>query len=323
MTSSRTRRGPRVAVVAAAAALLALAAPSSASANTAGRIAFTANLHGSWQLFTMTPTGTGLRQVTHIPGSTDLNMFQKWSPDGQRLAYTSGVSGTADVYTVRADGTDTRRITGGPADDLAPTWAPDGRHLVFARLDDNGARLYRIDVDGTHLRRLTDLDGFAAQYTPDGRHIVFDSNRGGLVSAVWIMNADGSAPRRLTPAGLQGTTWDVSPDGTRILLGNHQNSSLPTSLFDMKLDGTDLRRLTSAGCCYHDANARYSPDGRHIAFTTDRTGASRGLREDEIWTMTADGHDQHPVTSSLTPGGCPDELVVNCVGPADWSRTST
>jgi len=319
MPTSRTLRTALVAAV----AVLTLAAPSPASAAATGRIAFTANLHGSWQLYTMTPAGTGLRQVTHIPGSTDVNLSQNWSPDGQRLVYVSSRTGNPDLYVVNADGTGTRRLTSGPAEDKAPTWAPDGRHLVFARIVDDQARLYRIDVDGTHLTRLTDLDGFAPQYTPDGRHIVFDSGRGGLVSAVWIMNADGSSPRRLTPAGLQGTTWDVSPDGTRILLGNHQNSSLPTSLFDMNLDGSGLRRLTTAGCCYHDANARYSPDGSRIAFTTDRTGASRGLREDEIWTMTADGRDLRPVTSSLTPGGCPDENVVNCVGPADWTRTSS
>lgn len=319
-----TSRTLRTAVVAAATALL-VAAPTHAYAGATGRIAFTANLHGSWQLFTMTPAGTGLRQITHIPGSTDVNLFQNWSPDGRRLVYVSSQAGSPDLYVVNADGTGTRRLTSGPAEDLAPTWAPDGTHLTFARVT-NGqtAALYTIKADGTAPVRLTDpaYDSFAPTYTPDGRRIVFLSSRGGLTAAVWIMASDGSGARRLSPAGLQGTPWDVSPDGTKILVGDNQNSPNPTALYDMNLDGSGLRRLTTAGCCYHDANARYSPDGSRISFTTDRTGASRGLREDEIWIMTADGRDAHPVTSSLTPGGCPDEGVANCVGPADWTRTS-
>lgn len=34
--------------------------------------------------------------------------------------------------------------------------------------------------------------------------------------------------------------------------------------------------------------------------------------------MNADGTHMHPVTSSVTLGGCPDEHVDNCVGPVDW-----
>lgn len=322
MTSFRLRRGLRTTLVAAA-ALLALSVPSGASAAGTGRIAFTADLHGSWQLFTMTPAGTGLRQVTHLQGGRDVNLFQDWSPDGRSLVYASSRTGRSQLYVVAADGTGTRRLTRVAADDLAPTWAPDGRHLTFARVS-NGqtAALYTVRADGSHPVRLTDpaYDSFAPTYTPDGRHIVFLSSRGGLTAAVWIMGADGSGAHRLTPAGLLGTPWDVSPDGRKILVGDNQNSPGPTALYDMNLDGTGLRRLTTAGCCYHDANARYSPDGRQIAFTTDRTGAARGLREDEIWTMTADGRDAHPVTSSLTPGGCLDEGVGNCVGPAAWTR---
>ncbi len=176
-------------------------------------------------------------------------------------------------------------------------------------------------ADGSHQRRLTRPafnTGFAPIYTPDGRHIVYGSSKGGFVAAVWIMNVDGTNQHRLTPARFEGSAWDVSPDGRHILVGNHGNTALPTALFVMNIDGTGLRRLTSAGCCFHDANARYSPDGTKIAFSTDRSFASRGIREDEIWEMNADGTHKHPVTSSVTLGGCPEDLVVNCVGPVAW-----
>ena len=59
-----------------------------------GRIAFTANLNGkSWQLFTMEPNGTDLRQLTHIPGSADVSLAPDWSPDGTQIVFHSSKSG--------------------------------------------------------------------------------------------------------------------------------------------------------------------------------------------------------------------------------------
>lgn len=305
--------------------VLTVAAPTGALATSPGangRIAFTSNLHGTWQIYTMLPNGTRVRQVSHVPGSQENSMFPSRAPGGRRLAFSDAAGGTEDIYTINIDGTGQRRITSGGADELAPAWSPDGKRIAFARFQTDGrGALWTMAPDGSHQRRLTTPafnSGFLPIYTPDGRHIVYESSKGGLVAAVWIMNADGTNQRRLTPAHFEGTPWDVSPDGQHILLGNHQNTALQTALFVMSIDGTRLRRLTSAGCCFHDANARYSPDGTKIAFTTDRSFAGRGIREAEIWEMSAAGNNPHPVTSSLTLGGCPDDLVVNCIGPLDW-----
>jgi Tol biopolymer transport system component len=311
-----------------ASVLLALTAPTAAHATfpgANGRIAFTSNLHGSWQLYTMRPNGTGLRQVTHIPGSPrEYNLYQSWSPSGRKLAFIGGHSGNLDIYTINADGTGIRQVTSNPADDDTVSWSPDGTQFLFARRSDFGTfAIWRMNVDGSHQVRLTSpsYDSAYPMYTPDGRHIAFQSTKGGLISAVWIMNADGANQHRLTPAPLRGVPRDVSPDGKNILVENNAGVSQPVSIYVMRLDGTGLKRLTNAGCCVHDANARYSPNGTTIAFTTNRGFASRGLLQNEIWEMTADGRNQHPVTSSLTLGGCPDEdNVDNCTGPATWGR---
>jgi hypothetical protein len=83
----------------------------------------------------------------------------------------------------------------------------------------------------------------------------------------------------------------------------------------MNIDGSRLHRLTAVGCCLHDGSARYSPDGRTIAFVSDRWYAPREIPENEIWEMNVDGINRHLATSSITRGGCPDELVGNCNGP--------
>jgi len=80
-------------------------------------------------------------------------------------------------------------------------------------------------------------------------------------------------------------TWislDVSPDGKRIafdLLGD---------IFVMPIEGGKARALTE-GFAW-DMQPRYSPDGKSIAFTSDRGGG------DNIWVMGSDGEDPQPVS---------------------------
>ena len=79
-----------------------------------GRIAFTSNLKGTWQIFTMKDDGTSLRQVTHIPDSQDISLFPSWSPDGTSLVFASSMTGDFDLYTINADGTGLTRVTRRP-----------------------------------------------------------------------------------------------------------------------------------------------------------------------------------------------------------------
>lgn len=95
-------------------------------------------------------------------------------------------------------------------------------------------------------------------------------------------------------------TWmsvDVSPDGRRIVF------DLLGDLYDLPIEGGQARRLTSGAAW--DSQPRYSPDGRTIAFTSDRSGI------DNLWLVGADGSDPRAVTSEKetyvrTPAWTPD-----------------
>ena len=84
-------------------------------------------------------------------------------------------------------------------------------------------------------------------------------------------------------------TWislDVSPDGQTIVF------DLLGDLYTLPIGGGTATRLTS-GMAY-DAQPRFSPDGKRIVFTSDRSGG------DNVWTMSLDGKDTVQVTKGNT-----------------------
>src|SRR5580765_772188 len=179
-----------------------------------GKIVFTSDRSGSWQIYTMNLDGSDQFQVTNLAPTDDDGLFASISPDGKQIAFNYNAGDGPDLFVINSDGTRLRQLS----DDQSsfwPRWSPDGKRLVFGTFA--GLRsvvIATMAADGGGKRKLltTDLwDSVGGIYTPDGKQIVFGSQMGGFVSAVWIMHADGSHQRRLTPAVLRGQPWGVSP----------------------------------------------------------------------------------------------------------------
>jgi Tol biopolymer transport system component len=107
-----------------------------------------------------------------------------------------------------------RRLTSGTRD-TAPRWAPDGKRIAFVRaLEKDGkaqpTQIYVLSMNGGEARAITELERGASGpvWSPDGTRIAFtafDVGQGNL--DIWVMNADGTAPMRLT----QEAGPDLSP----------------------------------------------------------------------------------------------------------------
>jgi|tagenome__1003787_1003787.scaffolds.fasta_scaffold20985004_1 Tol biopolymer transport system component len=316
MSTSKNTRGYRTAILATGLALWALTSAAAAGSN--GRIVFTSDRHGSWQIYTMNPDGSDLVQVTNLAPTDDTrSAFPTISPNGRQIAFNYNSGEGPDLYLINVDGTGLRQLTADHAS-LFPRWSPDGSRIAFATASELGTGVIAtILVHGNGERRIltTNLwDSFAPIYTPNGKQIVFQSSRGGFVSAVWIMNVDGSNQRRLTRPGLRGAANAISPDGRRLLLINNLNSppALRNETFVMNLDGTGLTRLGPLSKFHHDLSPSYSPDGNKIAFISDRfstdiTEFTYGTFDVVI--MNADGTDVTDVLPGA--GSCPDDG--NCV----------
>src|SRR5207248_11690060 len=100
-----------------------------------GRIAFTAAVKGTPQVFTISPDGTELTQVTHSTLAAG-EWGIAWSPDGSSLAFE--VTQSHDVmYRAHADGSGRVRLspacTGNCLGDDFPAYAPSGAKFAFER----------------------------------------------------------------------------------------------------------------------------------------------------------------------------------------------
>jgi TolB protein len=190
------------------------------------------------------------------------------------LAFARG----GNVWTIGADGKRARLLVRGA---YAPAWSPDGTRLAFVSHRAGGdEEIYVAKADGTGVTRLTKLPGadLSPAWSSDGRRIAWSHD-----AEIWTMSASGANKRRLVARAKQ---WHehYSPawHGSKIVYSSSRVSAFNTELFQVP-----AKRLTftggSDGTLGDDSMADFSPDGRTIAFTSNRD------QQGEIYVMRAGG----------------------------------
>jgi len=248
---------------------------------TTGKIAFTSNRGGPYEIYVMNPDGSGVRKLV---SGTDPD----WSPDGSKLAFVRG----GDVYVVKADGGGERRVTSG-GQDAHPSWSPDGRRIAFARGGQAQRDIYVVNEDGTGLRRLTNGSfNTDPAWSPKDGAIAFWTTRDGNAEIYKVEFSPATYEikgiRNLTrdPGDDRDPAW--SPDGGEIAFSSDRSGNL--DVFTMRADGSGLRRLTDTPASEHDPFWCLIQLAKRIFFESDRDGNF------EIYSMKPDGSDQRRLT---------------------------
>ena len=254
-------------------------------------------------IYVISPLGGTERKLADFPA---VNAQMSWSPDSRWLA-TARSSRDAEVeprprgiYLLSAGDGAARALTApeGQALDAQPAFSPDGRALAFARLhDETGARqdvlVLPLDQDSAVagpprvVARNVPSDGGlqpGLRWTRDGQWLVYGTVRA-FVFRLERVRADGAGgPETVELAG-RGACCPATVAGRDRLA------------FTQSRDNNDILRwypdrapapiLESS---YADFNPSFSPDGRHIAFSSGRSG------QQEVWIADADGANPRQFT---------------------------
>jgi len=212
-----------------------------------------------------------------------------WTRDGRAIIYTAGAAGSVYLWRVRADGgAPPERVELAGQGAIHPGAARSRDRLVFTR-NIWEPDLYRLQRGGVPTPLLvSSFTEMFPQHSPDGRRIAFQSGRAGGGEEIWLADADGSNPTRLTrgPGRYDGTPcW--SPDGTSIAFDSYGANRHP-DVWAIGVEGSGLRQVTRDPA--DDAVPSWSRDGRSLYFVSNRTGRN------EIWRVPTGGGVEEQVT---------------------------
>jgi TolB protein len=261
-----------------------------------GKIAFTSDRDGNWEIYVMNADGTGLTRLTNNPAN---EFLPAWSPDGTKILFSGHRNSFifSEVYVMNADGSGVTNLTNNPRWDGIAVFSPDGTKIAFQSDRDGNFEIYVMNADGSGVTRLTNNGAYESfpAWSPDGTKIAFQSDRDGN-DEVYVMNADGSGQTRLTNNPAFDAYPDWSPGGTKIAFTSGRDGN--NEIYVMNADGTGLTRLTNNPGS--EGLPAWSPDGAKIAFESDRDG------NNEIYVMNANGSSQTRITNNSGYDAHPD-----------------
>jgi len=263
------------------------------------------------QLMISSLDGRQIRNIGEVaPGGLD------WAPDGQNLAVCEQLNGhrrpdseSILIHLLGADGSHRRRLTSPSAQgrviESHPRFSPEGSRIAFIRHHptDNRLGIHLVDLASGEERQVVAETSHISNldWSPNGEEILFISNRSGeprLWRVSTLRGARLPAPAPVTKIDAPLLSFSLSDEGELAyvcLPGNNLEIDLiplPEGALKSFLNRHQSRDYVP--CSISSSNSTYaptfSPDGRQIAFISNRSGAA------EIWSANSDCTNHRQLT---------------------------
>lgn len=188
-----------------------------------------------------------------------------WSPDDKRIVFTAKAGAEDAIYIVNVkSGKMEKDIRPGLDGVYNPAWSPDGNEIAFMGLKNGQSDLYALDVKSKNIRKITDdvYSDAEPSWSPDGKNLVFISDRGDFPR---------NPPAHFSPRQLNMKNYDI---------------------FQVSSDGQEITHLVKSD--FIERSPVYSPDGKYLAFSSDRSGISN------LYLKNMSDGAEYPITNVMT-----------------------
>ena len=223
--------------------------------NADGKITFSSNRDGNFDIYVMTSTGGSQTRLTTNTADDEAPV---WSPDGKWIAFNSNRDGNFDIYVMTSTGGSQTRLTINTGNDFSPDWSPDGKWIAFNSDRDGDSQLYVMTPTGGNQTRLTINTGGDSEpaWSPDSSRIAFTSSRDGN-NEIYVMTATGGSQTRLT--NNTATDWypDWSHDGSKIAFTSTRDGNFDIYVMT-STGGSQVNLTTNTGS---DSRPDWGPGG--------------------------------------------------------------
>ena len=219
-----------------------------------------------------------------------------WSPDGKWLAvsHAEGAGRPPGIWLVPVSGGEKRMLTrpgSAASGDVDPQFSPDGKRVTFLRmLNRSRQEIFSVAIDGdSQTAQLTQSGRRISAYDwlSDGKTLLVALNQGGEYRLWKLPNEGRGGPTQTGIYSEFPIQFSVTRQATALVY-----ATLDQDRNIWRLDVTNGGWLRVVATTAQDASPVYSPDGKRIAFRSDRSG------DEQLWVSDADGSNPVQITHS-------------------------